>query len=1054
MSTAHNQPYSQNNLSTWSIRNPLPTLMFFIVLTIAGLVSYRLTIIQLFPDLELPMITVTTTLPGAAASQMETEVAKKIEDSVSSIDLIKHIYSTAYNGAAVTTIQFELDKPTQEAVDDVKSAIDRIRSDLPDAINEPIVTKVDLAGSPITAYTVDAPQMNTEEASWFMDNTLQREMLSIKGVGAAVRVGGADREVQVVLDIDRLRSLGLTADAVSQQIKMQQIDGPSGSARLGDSRQNIRTYTMVRSAAELGNFDIMTPGGSAVKLNSIAAVKDTIAETESLALLDGKPVVSMEITASKGNSVVTVGGAVREKIEELRVRYPDVTFTEAFDFVTPVRGEFDSSMTLLYEGALLAIIVVYLFLRNWRATIISSLALPLSIIPACLAMYALGYSFNMATLLALALVVGILVDDAIVEVENIVRHMRMGKTPFQAALDAATEIGLAVIATTFTIIAVFVPTAFMSGIPGRMFAQFSWTAVFAIFSSLLVARMLTPMMAAYFFTEKDATQHKEGNSRVMQWYLRVSDWCLRHRFTTLFVSLVLFAASLSITTLLPSGFIPPDDQSQTQVSLELSPGTQLQETTEIAERARQLLMQVDGVKSIYTTIGGGAAGADVFMGAGAQSVRKAMLTITLNKRGERRNKQDIQVDIREVMKKLPGARITVGLAGSGEKYMLSLSGEEEAVLSETARKVQQEIATIRQLGNVSSSAALVNPEIVITPDLNRAASLGISSAQIANTLRIATTGDYDSALPKMNTSQRQVPIVIKLDSAVRTDIDALKQLTINGSKGPVLLGQIAELELTSSASVIKRHNRKRNIQLEVDLNGVPLGEAAAMVDALPTMQNLPSGIEKSLVGDAEAMEELFQSFALALAAGILCIYLVLVLLFRDVFQPITILAALPLSVGGAFLALLATHSAISMAALIGLLMLMGIATKNSILLVEYAIVNRRSRGMNRHEALLDACHKRARPIIMTTIAMGAGMMPVAIGLSSADQSFRSPMAITVIGGLITSTFLSLLVIPAVYTCMDDIGSWLTRLLGRGLNTAPQPGAQAVTGTPEPLSEKA
>lgn len=1003
--------------------------MFFIVLTIAGLVAYRLTIIQLFPDLELPMITVTTTLPGAAASQMETEVTKKIEDSVASIDLIKNIHSTAHNGATSTTIFFELDKPAQEAVDDVKAAVDKIRSDLPEAINEPIVTKVDLAGTPITAYTIDAPKMTSEEVSWFIDNTLQREMLSIKGVGSATRVGGADREVQITLDTDKLKSLGLTAADVSQQIKIQQIDGPSGTAKLGNSKQNIRTYTMVQSAKELGDFEIMTPSGSIVKLANIATITDTVAETRSVALHNGKPVVSMEIVPSKGNSVVTVGNAVAEKIDELRLRYPDITFTQAFDFVTPVRGEFDSSMTLLYEGALLAILVVYLFLRNWRATIISSLALPLSIIPACAAMYAMDYSFNMATLLALALVVGILVDDAIVEVENIVRHMRMGKSPFQAAMDAATEIGLAVIATTFTIIAVFVPTAFMSGIPGRMFAQFSWTAVFAIFSSLLVARMLTPMMAAYLFTDKDAVAHEVKDGFVMRWYLKISDWCLRHRFITIVASLLLFAASLAIVPLLPSGFIPPDDQSQTQVSLELSPGTQLEETMQVAERARQLLMQVEDVKSIYTTIGGGAAGADVFMGGGAQEVRQASLTITLDERSERRVKQDIQADIREVMKELPGTRIVVGLAGSGEKYALSLSGEEENVLAEAAQKVQQEIATIPQLGSVSSSAALVNPEIVIKPNLNRAASMGVSSMQIAQTLRIATTGDYDVALPKMNTSQRQVPIVIKLNDNVRADIEALKQLTINGSKGPVMLGQIAELELTSAPSVIKRYNRKRNIQLDVELNNVPLGEASQLIDNLPSLQNLPAGVKKSLVGDAEAMEELFASFSLALIAGVLSIYLVLVLLFKDVFQPVTILAALPLSVGGAFLALLVTNKAISMAALIGLLMLMGIATKNSILLVEYAIVNRRERGMNRHQALIDACHKRARPIIMTTIAMGAGMLPVAAGLSSADQSFRAPMAITVIGGLITSTFLSLLVIPAVYTYMDDIGKLLGRLFG-------------------------
>lgn len=1022
-------PESKRNISTWSIRNPIPTLMFFIILTIAGLFAYSKMIIQYFPDLELPMVTVQSTLPGAAAQQVETEIAKKVEDSVANIDKIKHIYTTAYSGGSAVTIEFELQKPAQEAVNDVSSAIDRIRGELPAEMEEPIITKIDLAGAPITAYTVSAPDMTDEQLSWFIDNNIKREILSLQGVGAVERVGGAEREVQITLDTGKLNALGISAADVSQQIKVQQVDGPSGTAKLGIKKQAIRTDTMVSSAEELSDFQIFSPTGQKVRLGDVATVVDGIEETNNIALLDGKPVVSFEITASKGNSVVDVGNRVDEKVDELRKRHPDMTFTRAFDFVTPVRDEFDSSMALLYEGAILAIVVVYLFLRNWRATIISSLALPLSIIPACVAMYAFNITFNMPTLLALALVIGILVDDAIVEVENIVRHMRMGKSPMQASIDAASEIGLAVIATTFTIIAVFVPTAFMSGIPGRMFAQFSWTAVFAIFSSLLVARMLTPMMAAYLFTDKDAVDHGHGDGKIMQWYLRLSNWCLNHRLTTVVLSLALFVASLSLVQFLPSGFMPADDQSQSQVSLELSPGTQIAETHATAERARMLMKDIPGIKSIYTTIGGGGAGKDVFMGNGVQDVRRASLTISLDERGTRRNKQEIQADIRTVLKDLPGARVVVGLAGSAEKYIISLSGEEEAVLNSAAQKVQQDIATIPQLGSVESTAALVSPEIVIKPDLNKAADLGITSMQIAQTLRIATVGDYHSALPKMNTSQRQIPIVIKLEDDARTNLEALKRLQINGNKGPVMLGQIAELQQASAPSIISRYDRSRNIQLNVDLNGTPLGEAEQLVSKLPSLQNLPAGVKQGVVGDAEAKEELFTSFGMALAAGVFCIFLVLILLFQDILQPITILAALPLSFGGAFLALLMHNSALSMAALIGILMLMGIATKNSILLVEYAIVNRKERGMNRHDALIDACHKRARPIIMTTIAMAAGMFPVAAGLSSGDQSFRAPMAVTVIGGLITSTFLSLVVIPTVYTYMDDLGEWLKKLFG-------------------------
>jgi multidrug efflux pump subunit AcrB len=760
-----------------------------------------------------------------------------------------------------------------------------------------------------------------------------------------------------------------------------------------------------------------------VRLRDIATVTDTIAEKRSSAYLNGKPVVGFEVSRSRGASEVEVGERVFKALDALRLAHPDVTITNAFDFVTPVRQEYDASLILLYEGALLAVLVVWLFLRDLRATFVSAVALPLSVLPAFIGMWYLGFSINVISLLALSLVVGILVDDAIVEVENIERHLYMGKTPFAAAMEAADEIGLAVIATTFTLVAVFLPTAFMSGVPGRFFVQFGWTAALAVFASLVVARMLTPMMAAYML--KPAVKPAQPPFW-MPVYLRMVRWCLQHRFWTSVAAAAFFFGSLSLIPLLPTGFIPPDDNSQTQVGIELPPGTSLAYTEKTAEDIRQRIMTVPHIQSIYTTIGGGAAGSDPSMPQASAETRMATLTIQMKPRGERPRKGVIEKQLRQMLSDMPGMRIKVGLGASGEKYLVMLTGDDPLALQQTATAFERDLRTIPGLGAVISSASLVRQEIAVRPDFARAADLGVTSAAIGETLRIATMGDYDAALPKLNLAQRQVPIMVKLADHARQDLGLLERLTVPGARGPVLLAEVASLEPSGGPAVIDRYNRERNIQFQIELSGVGLGDAKEAVKNLPSVLQLPPGIRLVEVGDAEVMEELFASFALAMLTGILCIYLVLVLLFKSVLHPVTILAALPLSIGGAFVALLMTGKSFSMPSLIGLIMLMGVATKNSILLVEYAIVAERDLGLSRFNALMDACQKRARPIIMTTIAMGAGMLPIAAGWGASDPSFRSPMAVSVIGGLITSTFLSLLVIPVVYLYVDDVSQWFKR----------------------------
>jgi multidrug efflux pump subunit AcrB len=871
--------------------------------------------------------------------------------------------------------------------------------------------------------------MDDEALSWFVDNEVSRKLLAVKGVGAVTRVGGVTREIRVALDPQRLQALGITAAEVSRQLQQVQQESTGGRTDLGGSEQPVRTLATVKTAREIGLIEIPLAGsGRSVRLQDVATISDTWAEPRSAALLDGKPVVGFEVARSRGESEVEVGAGVRRALDALRAAHPDIELTQAFDFVTPVQEEYEGSLILLYEGALLAVLVVGLFLRDWRATFVSAVALPLSAIPAFLGMYVLGFSINVVTLLALSLVIGILVDDAIVEVENIVRHLRMGKTPYQAAMEAADEIGLAVIATTFTLVAVFLPTAFMSGIAGKFFKQFGWTAALAVFASLVVARVLTPMMSAYLLKPIVTA---EVEPRWLQRYMVLARWCMQHRVTTMVMSTLFFVGSIALIPLLPTGFIPPDDNSQTQVYLELPPGATLAQTREAAEHARQRIAQVPHVKSIYTTIGGGSAGSDPFAASGAAEVRKATLTLLLSDRGERPRKQGIENQIRSALEAVPGVRSKVGLGGSGEKYVLVLTGEDPQALSAAALAVEKDLRTIPGLGSVASTASLIRPEIAVRPDFARAADLGVTSAAIGETLRVATLGDYDAQLPKLNLSQRQVPIVVKLDAAARQDLSVLERLAVPGTRGPVMLGQVATLEMAGGPAVIDRYDRSRNINFEIELSGLPLGDVVSQVQQLPAIRNLPAGVKVVEVGDAEVMGELFASFGLAMLTGVLCIYIVLVLLFKGFLHPVTILAALPLSLGGAFVGLLLAQKSFSMPSLIGLIMLMGIATKNSILLVEYAIVARRDHGMSRFDALLDACHKRARPIIMTTIAKGAGMLPIAIGWGAADPSFRSPMSIAVIGGLITSTVLSLLVIPVVFTYIDDLGLWVQRRLGRG-----------------------
>ncbi|MFT4045685.1 MAG: efflux RND transporter permease subunit [Solimonas sp.] len=1021
------------NFSAWSIHRPTPAVLLFFLATVAGLLGFRALQIAKMPDFDFPGVIVDVQLPGATPSQLETEVTRKIEDATANIPGARHVTSTVSDGDSNTFIEFEIGKNVQDALNDVRDAVTGVRSALPADILEPTVQRVTTNGSSIATYTVSADNMDATDLSWFVDNVVSKAIMPIAGVGKVTRFGGVQREVRVELDPARLQAYGVTAGEVSRQIGYMQQEAPGGRGDLGGLEQAVRTIGNVQTAQQLAAFSFPLSDGRRVRLDQLAAVRDTVAEPRQAATLDGKPVISFRAYRANGSAEAEVARAIAAEVDALQKQYPRVTFKKVYDTVGPIEHSYEASMQALLEGAILAVIVVWIFLRDWRATLISAVALPLSILPTFAFVHWAGFTLNTITLLALTLVIGILVDDAIVEVENIMRHLRMGKTPRQAALDAADEIGLAVIATSLTLVSVFLPVALMPGISGLVFKQFGWTAAIAILASLIVARLLTPMMAAYMLSAAGLGRHghDEGQADgwVMRRYMKAVRACLRHPWLTSGGAAAFFLLSLWLVTLLPSTFLNADDGALSLVTVEAPPGSTLQQTLALNQRAWEALRDIPEIQHVYTIVGNGVTAGSTVQSGGSVTTLTVLIPLTPQKDRER-SQQQVETVIGERLARLPGVRVTVGGNGNGQQLTVQLTSEDPLMLQATANQVLREIRTIPGLGGATSSASLLRPELVIRPDFARAAELGVTAEAIGDAVRIATSGDYDVILPKLNLPERQIYIRTLLDPASRRDLETIRQLRIASAKGPVPLDNVASVQVEGGPAQISRYDRARNVTLTVNLGGRPLGEVNKQVEALPSMRHLPPQVRRGEGGDVEFMNDLFGNFAIAMLTGIFCVYAVMVLLFHDFAQPFTVLTALPLAAGGALGGLVIFGMNLSLASLIGLLMLIGIVSKNSILLVEYAIAARRQRGLSRFDAIIDACHKRARPIVMTTVAMVAGMLPMALNISRTDAGFRSPMAVAVIGGLMTSTVLSLLVVPVVYEIVDDFENGIRRCLFR------------------------
>jgi multidrug efflux pump subunit AcrB len=1013
------------NFATWSIRNPIPAILLFALLTIAGIMGFHKLPIQNLPDIDLPTVNITLTQPGAAPAQLETEVARKVENALATMSGLKHLRTSITDGQVQIVVEFVLEKNISDALIDAKNAVDSVRSQLPTDLQQPTVSAITVGGDAVLVYAIAAGDMDEEALSWFVDDTVGKAILAVPGVGRMDRVGGLTRQVRVAVDPVRMAAQGVTAAEVSQALRNMQQESSGGRGQFGLEEQSARVIATVRQASELAAFPVTLSNGRKLRLDQIASISDASAERAQIALLDGKPVVGFKVFRAKGYDETVIAKNVAAALEKLQVSNHALKFTRISGTVGYTKEQYEGSMDMLYEGSILAVLVVWWFLRDWRATLVAASALPLSILPAFAAMAWFGFSLNTLTLLALAVIVGILVDDAIVEVENIERHAHMGKPILQAAGDAVTEIALAVIATTMTLVVVFLPTAMMSGIPGLFFKQFGWTAVIAVLTSLLVARILTPMMAAYLLKAKPAAEQQDG--KIMRWYLHAVRWCLAHRKTTMLAATLFFVGSVALIPFISSGLMPPADRGYTTVNVELPPGSSLKNTLAAAERARSALGSVGGIDNIFTTIG-----VSQVVGGGqlqAGEVRNGSLTLSLAERAKRPVQTEIEKAVRRALLNVPGARFTVGAGGPGEKMQLILAGDNENALKATAQAMERQLRGVGTLSNISSTASLERPEIIVRPDLQRASELGVSTAAIGQVVRIATAGDFSANLAKLNLDNRQVDINVSMPDADRQSVSTFANLHVLGRNGLVPLASVASLSVESGPSKIERYDRRRYVTVSADLGGMPLGEALAAAKALPVVKQMPSSVQLIQTGDAEIAAELGAGFIMAIIIGVLCVFCVLVLLFRDFLQPVTILSAIPLSLGGAFLALLMAHSELDIPSMIGLVMLMGIVTKNSILLVEYTIVGKRDRGLSVFDALIDACHKRARPIVMTTVAMIAGMAPIALGFG-ADASFRQPMAVAVIGGLLTSTALSLLVVPVVFTYIDEFEYWLKNLFIR------------------------
>ncbi|MGB7404545.1 MAG: efflux RND transporter permease subunit [Pacificimonas sp.] len=1033
------------NLSSWSIQNPVVPIVLFIALTVAGIVSFNRLDINQEPDVVFPVAFVNVTQPGAAAEELKTQVTQRVEAAVRGVNGVDEISSTIREGSSSTSVQFDFGTPIDRAVNDVRDAVQSIRSDLPEGILEPQVSRADFGGI-IAFLSISATDMTQQQLSWFADDTVAKRLLSIDGMSSVGRGGGVDREIRVELDPLRMEAIGVTAAQVNSQLRQLNINAGGGRTEVAGAEQSVRVLGNASDALALSQTQISLGNGRSVRLEEIATVSDGFGERRSISKQNGREVVSVRLEKAKGASDVTVFESVRDEVAAMEADFPGVDFTVLFSPYQETVEAYNSSMLALIEGAALAILVVFVFLRDWRATLIAATAIPLSAIPTFWMMDLFGFTLNSTSLLALALVAGVLVDDAIVEIENIIRHMRMGKSPYQASMDASDEIGLAVVATSAAIIAVFLPVGLMTGIPGQFFKPFGLTIVAAVIFSLAVARMVTPLMAAYFLRPHGEREHAGGP--VMAWYTRILEWTLHrrkrpdavrdrlsryekvrgfvgdlfrdHRIWTVCIGAAALALTVVTFATLPFTIQPQIDQKNVQVNVNMPPGSTLQQTVDTADYVTEILMEEPEVENVFEAIG----------------VADATLYVNLTDDRER-SSIEFSRQMGPVLGRVADAQVSFqaqqNFGGSARDVNVMIAGSDSELLEAQAQKILNDMRAERVFVQPRIAGGLERPEIVISPNFALAADLGITTTALSQTIRIATIGDIDQNVAKFSLADRQIPIRVVLPTESRQSLDTIANLPVpTQTGGSVPLKVVADIRLGSGPEVLRRFDQQDRIVIGSDLiEGVVPGEGQRIAENLPSVTNLPMGVSQPSFGNSKISQELTSQFAIAAIAGILLVFAVLVLLYKRVMPPFVNMGSLLLAPLGGGIALHFTGQPLSMPVMIGLLMLLGIVAKNSILLIDFAL-EEMYRGVQRRIAIVDAGRKRAQPIVMTTIAMAAGMVPTAIA-TSGGAAFRAPMGIVVIGGLLLSTVLTLLIVPAGFSLADDFEKWLGKYFGRMVN---------------------
>ena len=1029
-------------LADVSIERPVFATMMILALIVLGLFSYLKLNVDQFPDVDIPYVTVTTVLRGAGPEQIETDVTKKIEDAVNPVAGLDHIQSTSQEGLSIVIIQFKLEVDGRVAAQEVREKVSAARANLPTEIEDPVITRYDPASLPIMQLTVSGNRSEKDITTYTKD-VIKKRLENVPGVGSVNLVGGDEREIEVEVDAARLRGYNLSIQDVVQGVAMANQEVPAGNLVQGPRQLLLRTMGKFTSVDDFNNVIVATPGGKPVHLADIATVSDGVKERTSFARVDGKRAVGLNILKQSGSNTVRVADAVRGQIDRLKKELPaDVQITMAKDNSTFIRDSVNDVLFDILYGGLLAVIVVYLFLANARPTIISAIALPTSIIASFIIMYALNFTLNVMSLMALSLAVGLLIDDAIVVIENIYRHMHEGATPKEAAKAATSEIGLAVMATTFTIVAVFIPVAFMSGIVGRFFYQFGITVAVSVLVSLFVAFTLTPMLASRWLRPQDEDLSNEGNilrrglfffnqffDKMSKRYRSAIAWSLAHRRMTLVFALGLFAFSFVLMRFLGSEFFPESDQSEFTVGVNASPGTSLDQTAAICERIETVLRKRPEVTTLLTTIG-----------AGNDPITKGNILVKLLKKAERKKGiKQIMAEVRRDLRDLPGANLSIlvsqGPGGGTKPVVMSVRGEDLSKLEQLGDKVERIVRTTPGAVDVENSLETSKPEIRIRIDREKASDLGLNVGLIAASIRALVDGAVATQYAE---GGEQYDVRVQLRKEDRTSLENVGNLTIKSSKDTrdlqkiiVPISYVASVKQGSGPSKINRYDRQREIRIDANTSGRTLGEVLAGIQKQTAGISLEPGYSIGVTGSGEMQAESFQNILISLVLGIVFVYIVLAAQFENFWYPFSIMLALPMSLIGAVIALLVFGSAISIISLIGIIMLMGLVTKNGILLVDYTGVLR-DRGMKRTEALVEAGATRLRPILMTTFAMIFGMVPIAFSVSEGSE-FRSPMGQAVIGGLVTSTLLTLFVVPVVYSLIDDFSlakafAWTARFM--------------------------